>query len=331
MTEFLHLWPVHILNATVQGSLAILLALAICHFAIKIPARIRAWIMRISLIKLLIAGIFVGGVAVAQLPQNEKSTAPNPMLETMILVSACLWACCVIISTIRLFKSTKRLDQFLSRTIEVKELHVLKVYQDIAKSLGINSLPRLVSHPEINSPRLIKRRGNVIVLSQDILDINATEKLSVVLAHELAHHRHGDLAWGWLQTITDALFFFNPLVGLAHKQLRLMEEYAADATAIRVTGCKPAIYSHTLLSFLTPSVAFPQAYAMADGSKELEQRIQESFVNRKTGIVDVLLAFVLCSVITVIALVPWTMATPQPLSESQPPISPMRIAAPMGR
>ncbi|MGN1001719.1 MAG: M56 family metallopeptidase [Oscillospiraceae bacterium] len=62
------------------------------------------------------------------------------------------------------------------------------------------------------------------------------EKRRHVLAHELAHFRHGDNLWSLLRSAMLALHWYNPLVWAAALMSRRDAELLADAGAIRALG-----------------------------------------------------------------------------------------------
>jgi beta-lactamase regulating signal transducer with metallopeptidase domain len=54
----------------------------------------------------------------------------------------------------------------------------------------------------------------------------------MALAHELAHHRRGDLLVNWLALIVLSLHWFNPIAHLAYRRFRSDQEMACDATVL---------------------------------------------------------------------------------------------------
>jgi beta-lactamase regulating signal transducer with metallopeptidase domain len=69
--------------------------------------------------------------------------------------------------------------------------------------------------------------------------------LEAILRHEAAHVRRRDCAVGFVCTVIEALFWFNPFVWLAGRRLRLLAEMACDAEAsVRMDG---GVYAAELL------------------------------------------------------------------------------------
>lgn len=91
--------------------------------------------------------------------------------------------------------------------------------------------------------------GQRIILPADAEHWPAA-RLSAVLEHELAHLRRRDCLWQTLGQLARALYWFNPLAWLAHRQQRGESEKACD-DAVLLRGSKASSYAEDLLSFAT--------------------------------------------------------------------------------
>jgi bla regulator protein BlaR1 len=60
----------------------------------------------------------------------------------------------------------------------------------------------------------------------------APEERRLALAHEIAHHRRGDLAVNWLALVVLSLHWFNPIAHAAYRAFRVDQELACDATVL---------------------------------------------------------------------------------------------------
>ena len=100
------------------------------------------------------------------------------------------------------------------------------------------------------------------------------ERRRAVLLHELAHIKRRDCGVQLLAQIACAIYWFNPLVWMAARQLRRERERACDDHVLRC-GARPSSYASHLLDIATdlrPSFAPTAALAMARPS-ELEGRL----------------------------------------------------------
>lgn len=85
----------------------------------------------------------------------------------------------------------------------------------------------------------------VIVLPSDASDWRE-EYLRTVLLHELGHIRRFDFLWNALAQLTCALYWFNPLIWLAVKRLRIESEHLVDELVIG-HGIERSDYAQILL------------------------------------------------------------------------------------
>jgi beta-lactamase regulating signal transducer with metallopeptidase domain len=96
-------------------------------------------------------------------------------------------------------------------------------------------------------PFSVGSRAPVIALSQDLLDKFPQEQLRIMLAHELAHVKRRDGAYGWLTIILRDLMFLNPMVHLAYRMLEEEKEKACDLMVLEKTTASAKEIANTLL------------------------------------------------------------------------------------
>ncbi len=112
--------------------------------------------------------------------------------------------------------------------------------------------PELLISERLESPLLIGflRPSILIPVDWDLGDSTtngSANRLSVGLAHELAHAKHADLRFQWLTRLAASVWFpVLPVWWIAH-QLRTDQEYLADEAAAQMLG-GPLGYTTTLVS-----------------------------------------------------------------------------------
>jgi beta-lactamase regulating signal transducer with metallopeptidase domain len=337
MSTVLTEWFTRMLSATLQGGLALLVVLALAACLPKL-ATVKVWLLRAALLKLHASAIVIGGVAWTILSGERRVLAdPNTWLSQLtgyVMAAACFfWSISVVIGLWRHRQVRNTLTALVHDAIPVTDA---PIYGQLCERMGIKRAPVLLAHPGIPSPLLIRNGTTSIVVPASLLAETDGGHLEAALAHELAHHRHGDLRWGWLLAATDLLFFFHPLATLALKKLRLYEECSADAAAMRATGSAPSGYCKTLLSFAESSVGVSGAYAMADGARDLDRRIKALYDQR--GMTGRRRAAWTVAAILVgsFALLPWTIRFSSPGLSFPGPAASVRgqsrgVSAPMQR
>jgi beta-lactamase regulating signal transducer with metallopeptidase domain len=101
-----------------------------------------------------------------------------------------------------------------------------------------------------------------IVVPADFYERYSVAEQQLVIAHEVAHVRHGDLYVNALATLTQIVFWFNPLVHLAVSRLRFDQELACDArilNAPHVSVDQAKTYASAVLKAALPRNAPPLA------------------------------------------------------------------------
>lgn len=73
------------------------------------------------------------------------------------------------------------------------------------------------------------------------------DRIAIVLGHELAHIRRHDWAWQIYAAAVRAVFWWNPIAWLAHRQLTIEGERACD-DAVLATGVAPHAYAEQLVA-----------------------------------------------------------------------------------
>ena len=132
-------------------------------------------------------------------------------------------------------------------------------------SVGLELPPRVVTNSEIDSPVAFEGKDPTIILPAEWTEWSS-EKLRVVLLHELAHIARRDGLLQSIATLNVALFWFHPIAYVVRQRLKFLAEQACDDHAIRVANDKEG-YAETLLELARvngPSAPMP-ATAMAQG------------------------------------------------------------------
>jgi len=91
---------------------------------------------------------------------------------------------------------------------------------------------RLMASPHVSGPMAFGLTRRFILFPHDALTRFDVEEHAMALAHELAHHRRGDLIANAFALGMLALHWCNPLAWIAHRAFRADQEMACDADVI---------------------------------------------------------------------------------------------------
>lgn len=184
-----------------------------------------------------------------------------------------------------------------------------------------------------------------VVLLPDDADEWSAEWRQIVLLHELAHIRRRDCLTQLLAQVACALYWFNPLVWIGARRLRVERELACDDYVLEV-GTRASDYAGYLVNIARAmsdvSSVSPVAVGMA--CSQLESRVRAILdpAVRRQRMTRRITTLITCAVVSFIiplaALQPWANAsaqekqkaeksaapldTPQPGNKPQPPQPP---------
>lgn len=141
----------------------------------------------------------------------------------------------------------------------------------LAARLGLRRVPCLLTGPHIHTPMAGGLWRPVVFLPAAAAAWTA-EQRAIVLAHELTHVRHRDPLRHLLARVAVALYWFHPLVWIAARQARAVQEQACD-DAVLALGTRPSAYAQVLVE-LADVPARPHAAALPMAERSLlETRI----------------------------------------------------------
>jgi beta-lactamase regulating signal transducer with metallopeptidase domain len=132
--------------------------------------------------------------------------------------------------------------------------------------------PRLLVSSHLRVPLSCGLLRPVVVLPASLCELAARSRLRWVLAHELTHLERRD-AWAcMLFGLGQALYFYWPWFWWLRRQVRLCQEYIADAAVVRETG-QAEDYAEFLLSLSTAPAVPVSATGVMGNSSDLFRRV----------------------------------------------------------
>jgi len=165
------------------------------------------------------------------------------------------------------------------RAAEVTEGTCASLLEELREQLDVRRRVRLLESDDASVPTTWGVLRPVVLVPSEARNW-PEERCRMVLVHELAHIRRRDWLTQTLGRVACALHWFNPLVWLAARRLRLESEQACDDTLLRA-GYKASGYAHQLLE-LVRALRPARCAALATVPMARSSRIEE----RLTAILD---------------------------------------------
>ncbi len=212
---------------------------------------------------------------VAQIMALPAVVLPEPTLCEKVIDGLDTWAVRVWLSVAALWMLWRVMGvvlglRALKRRAGPPPAHVVRMGAEIG--LPPQTRYRLVEG--LGSPMLTGWRKPVIWLPAEAAAWDAA-RVDAVLRHEAAHWRRGDWVWQWLAQAAVCLWWWQPLVWLAARRLRLETEHAADDLAVNGAG-QAADYARTLVEIAAglPTNMRGGLGVTMFGNDEVKQRVQ---------------------------------------------------------
>jgi beta-lactamase regulating signal transducer with metallopeptidase domain len=242
------------------------------------------------------------------------------MLKSFDWAAAALmfWGIGALLVVARLVAGTFRIWRLAKSASLVRQNSWLALAQALAARLRLRGGVELRKSEQVALPMTWGAWRAVVMLPAEA-DEWPQECRSIVLLHELAHVKRRDCLTQNLAQIACALYWFNPLVWLAVRQLHVERELACDDQVLEV-GTKASEYASHLVEIARVFTASEELSPVAVGMacSQLESRVRSILdpgVRRRglgrlsAGLIG---AGAVCLVLSLAAVQPWGKATASP-------------------
>ncbi len=212
-----------------------------------------------------------------QLAENSFSGWIAPVILS-------LWLLGVIVMLGIYWRGAQKLRMIRERTAE-PSADIQALFQDCRRKTVPFCEVELKVSRLLSSPVSFGLHPQVVVLPEEHLHSLSVTELRHILLHELTHIRHGDLPTNFLVCGFQALFWFNPFVWLAMRQLRRDREAYCDWAVLNgFPGEEERIgYGRTILRFaaIQTTVRSGLVNSFCAGKSQLKYRLEQIVTFRK--------------------------------------------------
>lgn len=176
---------------------------------------------------------------------SSISDPPPPSgsrLPTLLFVA---WSLGVVVLLVRLARSILSVNRIMAKAGPCDDESLVAQVYTLARRMGVKQQVQLLEANNITIPFTAGIFRPVIVLPSVARDWSG-EKQEAVLLHELAHIARHDLWTSLAAHVACAVHWFNPLVWVAARRLRIEGERACDDAVLRF-GTRASDYADQLL------------------------------------------------------------------------------------
>ncbi|MBN1362248.1 MAG: M48 family metalloprotease [Sedimentisphaerales bacterium] len=209
-------------------------------------------------------------------PEAIAPTAAAPALTWQAVVFA-LWLVGLVVFGLLLVQRAFFVRGLIAQS-DTADDDLMETLERCARQIGVDRGIGLRVSPNTFSPAVCGLVRPTILIPASLLVRLSGESLRAVLIHELAHIKRGDLWVNLGQTLLQVVYFYNPLVWVAHAIVRRVREQAVDEMVLVALGAEAKSYSKTLIdiaemAFFRANLAL-RLIGVAESKKSLEGRIK---------------------------------------------------------
>ena len=214
-----------------------------------------------------------------------------------------IWLVGILAMIILVIKSSLRLRTFEKSALPLQNPEVRRLYHRCLAEMGIHRNIPVYSTAFLKSPIIVGLLKPRIYLPIHLISDYSESDMRYILLHELQHYKHKDAVASYLMNLAGVIYWFNPLVWYALKEMRNDREVACDTSVLKMLE-EDAYedYGNTLINFaekvsLTP---FPFAAGLGGNMEQMKRRIiniasyeKPTFMKRIKGMTAFMLTAVL--------------------------------------
>ena len=183
----------------------------------------------------------------------DPALTPLPKRISWASLLPVIWLVGAGALVLRLIAGFLTLASITRRARSLENTDWTDVLDRTAAQMDVRERPQLLVSPRVAMPCTSGWRRPVIILPEAALEWD-DERRELVLLHELAHIRRGDILWHMIAQVAIAIHWFNPFVWAAARCLRADAERAADDLVVGA-GATPSEYAAHLLDIVRGSPA----------------------------------------------------------------------------
>ena len=275
-----------VVTHVIVSSAILALALAAAAWIRPLTARTRHAILVAGLLALALPAPLVAGLLerndIAPLPVLNAATGFSPSgrvadglkpVTTSFEGIVAIWLGVAAILLVRWWTVTGRLVNVALRAATPPPARAVRALDAARRRLGIDHSIDLIASPTCEAPAVVRVLRPMIILPADGCDPLDDAELESLLCHECAHVARRDNLLGVVEAVACSVFWFNPLVWLAHRRIAAAREAACDervADAALPAATYVGALAKVCRTLLAPRV--PAVSCMA--SAHLKERIQ---------------------------------------------------------
>lgn len=162
-----------------------------------------------------------------------------------------IWIAGIVALAVYTFVCNRGLRLTIQSTMPIEDGALAELFTQCKAELGVKGKIHLGSSIVARSPMSVGLFKTRIILPADLEEKLSIEDIRYILLHELTHCKNRDILLGYLMCLCQILYWFNPLVYIALREMRTDREIACDISVLkRLPDERHIEYGRTLLRFI---------------------------------------------------------------------------------
>jgi len=200
----------------------------------------------------------IAGLYNADIFQDYAVSVSRVTMDSLGIIFAGIWVAGIILSLAFTLCCNRNLRLIKESVKPVKDIELVSLFHQCKREVGVTKNISLGSSILIKSPMTMGFFKPLVILPATKMTLNDAR---YAMLHELTHCKKRDVQINGLMCLFQILYWFNPLVYVAFKQMRLDRELACDTSVLELLPYEHQInYGKTLLSF---ALAHPAVLTLA--------------------------------------------------------------------
>ena len=217
--------------------------------------------------------------------QDFGVSANHVMPGYLILFFIGVWVTGILVFLFLITAGSFRLRQIRKSIVPLKDGEMKSLFDECCNMLKINRKPVAGTSDLVHVPVTAGVFRPYIILPKTTVKQFSQKEIKYIFLHELNHYKSKDVLINWIMMGFQTIYWFNPLVWLIFRQMRMDREVACDALVLKSIDEESFHdYGYTIINFITKLSESPHIIMTASlggTKKELRNRIKKIAVYTK--------------------------------------------------
>ncbi|MGF7087996.1 bla regulator protein BlaR1 [Kroppenstedtia sanguinis] len=211
---------------------------------------------------------------------QDFTISVNPLLPDFLhIVIAGIWMAGIVVVSVLTVKACLKIRKIRKSTSKIKNEEVLLLFEQCKLDLNLSRNIYVGKSPLVKSAMTFGLFKTYVVLPTHFEDWLSMKELKYIFLHELHHYKNKDILTNDLLAIFQILYWFNPLVWIAFREMRLDREIACDHAVLNTLVPQDYVeYGNTMIH-VADKVSQPENFVLANqlngSKKQLKKRIEK--------------------------------------------------------